>query len=165
MTLNRSTPQLYLAAVLLLLTACAGSEGSHELYRAPEIPNVIDGVAFEAGNWEPYLAAGAEGRSWGNHRAVVVLDSTVGKVVVVTIPWRRRDRDPEAKSIVVVDAASNEPVSNARALRVENVSGDVVFEPNPGSYTYHVYYMPWESSGGYYPRITYPEIASTARTA
>ncbi len=162
MTLNRSTPQLYVAAVLLLLTACAGSEGSRELYRAPEIPNVIDGVVFEAGNWEAHLPAGAEGRSWGNHRAVVVLDSAGGEAVVVTIPWRRHDRDPAAKSVVVVDVASNEPVSNALALQVENVSGDVVFQPNPGSSTYHVYYMPWESTGGYYPRITYPEIVSTA---
>ena len=151
-------------AVTVLLSACADSD-SAALSRAPEIANVIDGVVFEAGNWEPHLAAGAEGMSWGNHRAVVVLDSAGGDAVIVTIPWRRRDRDPAAKSIVVVDAASNTSVANAMALSVENVSGDIVFQPNPGSTTYHVYYMPWESTGGYYPRVSYPEIVSISDAA
>jgi hypothetical protein len=155
-------PRHVLAAVVLL-TACAEQHG--ELSRAPQIPNVIDGVVFEAGNWEPHLAAGAEGRSLGNHRAVVTLDSAAGDAVLVTIPWRRHDRDPAAKSIVVVDAASNQPVLNAVALRVENVSGDIAFQPSPGSATYHVYYMPWESSGGYYPRVTYPRVESRAEGA
>jgi hypothetical protein len=157
------TMRLSLAlAAAALLTSCSERDGFGELYRAPEISNVVDGVTFEAGDWEPHLAAGEEGSSWGNHRAVVVLDSASAEAVIVTIPWRRHDPDPAAKSIVVVDAVSNEPVANAVALRVENVSGDVAFQPNPGSATYHIYYMPWESTGGYYPRITYPRIASTA---
>jgi hypothetical protein len=153
----------HILAAAVLLTACAEQVG--EPYGAPEIANVIDGVVFEAGNWEPHLAAGAEGTSWGNHRAVVVLDSVAGDAVLVTIPWRRRDRDPAAKSIVVVDAATNHPVANAVALRVENVSGEVAFQPNPGSATYHVYYMPWESTGGYYPRVTYPRIVAATDAA
>jgi hypothetical protein len=155
----------YVLSTFLLLAACGERADWGELYRAPEIPNVIGGVVFEAGNWEPHLGAGAAGTSWGNHRAVVVLDSVSGDAVAVTIPWRRRDEDPAAKSVVVLDAASNQPVANAVALRVENVSGDVVFQPNRGSMTYHVYYMPWESSGGYYPRVTYPKITATADPA
>jgi hypothetical protein len=169
---NRTTSPFYAAAVAVLVSSCGGWGGPSEPYRAPEIPNVIDDVVFEAGNWEPHLVAGEEGASWGNHRAVVVVDSsdsdsTVvdnadGDAVLVTIPWRRRDRDPAAKAIVVVDAASNEPVANVLALRVENVSGDVAFQPHPGSAIYHVYYMPWESTGGYYPDITYPQSVSPA---
>ena len=151
-----------LVAATVVLAACGGQTGAGDLYDAPEIPNVVDGVTFEAGNWEPYLAAGDSGRSWGNHRAVVVVDGAEGDMVLVTIPWRRRDANPSEKSIVVVDAAANEPVANAIALRVENASGDVVFQPNPGSSTYHVYYMPWESTGSYYPTITYPVLESTA---
>ncbi len=165
MTHKRMTQRFLAAAAALLLISCNEPGGSGELYRAPEINNTIDGVVFEPGNWEPQLAAGAEGSSWGNHRAVVVLDGAGGEAVLVTIPWRRRDRDPAAKSVVVVDAASNDPISNVLALRVENLSGDIVFQPNPGSATYHVYYMPWESTGGYYPRITYPKPASTAEVA
>jgi len=154
----------HLLAFGLFLTACSQSDLA-ELYRAPSIPNVVEGVVHEAGNWEPHLAAGAQGMSWGNHRAVVVLDSVVGEAVMVTIPWRRHDRDPAAKSVVVVDAASGEVVDNALAVRVENVSGDVVFQPNPQSMTYYVYYMPWESTGGYYPRVAYPPTASNADKA
>jgi hypothetical protein len=73
----------------------------------------------------------------------------------VRVPWRRHDPKPEAKAVVVVDAATNETVANAFAARVDQVSGDVVFQPNPGSSTYHVYYMPWETTGGSYPKVTY----------
>ena len=89
------------------------------LFRAPAIPNTVDGVVFEAGNWEPHLAAGDEGDSWGNHRAVVVVDDPSANAVMATIPWRRRDQDPAAKSIVVLDAASGLAIQNALALRRE----------------------------------------------
>lgn len=153
--------------VAFLFGACSRpAERYGELYRADAIPNEIDGVVFAAGNWEPDLAAGTAGLSRGNHRAVVVLDTmgNTGSVpgadrttaVRVTIPWRRHDVDPAAKAIVVVDATSGAEIANAFAARIDNVSGDVVFQPVPGSRTYHVYYMPWETTGGNYPRVTYP---------
>jgi hypothetical protein len=131
------------------------------LYRAPPVSNAVDGVVFESGNWAPHLAAGEEGTSWGNHRAVVALEpgDTNTDAVSVTIPWRRRDHAPELKSVVVVDAGSVLPVSNAVAVRVENNSGEVRFQPVSGSTEYHVYYMPWQSTGGYYPTVTYPDLA------
>ncbi|MFC1543747.1 glycoside hydrolase domain-containing protein [Gemmatimonadota bacterium] len=148
---------------LVAFTACTDSAPeTAELYRAPTIPNEIDGVTFEAGNWEPHLAAGAAGVSRGNHRAVVVVEDEVWRqdpspeAVLVSIPWRRRDTDPSSKAIIVTDATTGEPVRNALATRVENASGEVIFQPNPGSTVYHVYYMPWQSTGGYYPTITYP---------
>ncbi len=76
--------------------------------------------------------------------------------VFVTIPWRRRDADPASKGVIVVDAATGDAVRNVLATRIEHGSGDVVFQPNPGSSVYHLYYLPWQSSGGYYPAITYP---------
>jgi len=144
----------------LLLSGCASETVEYmPLYRAPAIADSVDGAVFEAGNWEPHLGAGDEGTSWGNHRAVVQVaeGDTAADAVVVTIPWRRHDQDPAEKSVVVVDAASGAPVANVSALRVENASGDVAFQPHAGSSTYHVYYMPWQSTGGYYPTITYPE--------
>ena len=142
---------------LILLSGCGdGAPVTEALYRAPPLPNHADGVIFEAGNWEPHLQAGEEGVSWGNHRAVVVVDDPSVEVVRVTIPWRRHDSDPGSKGVVVVDGQTGEPVENSLALRVENVAGEVAFQPNPGSTTYHVYYMPWQSTGGYYPTITYP---------
>ena len=151
-----------LLAILLAGYGCSPSEPRTEaLYRAPPVERVIDGVAFETGGWPPHLAAGDEGTSWGNHRAVVAVepdDSGTG-IVSVTIPWRRRDHDPDAKSVVVLDAATGFPVANAVSVRVEATSGEVRFQPNEGSLRYHVYYMPWQSTGGYYPTVTYPALA------
>src|SRR5210317_1289008 len=61
---------------MTLVSSC-GDSGIQTagLYRAPAISNEIGGVVFEAGNWEPHLGAGEEGVSWGNHRAVVVLEA------------------------------------------------------------------------------------------
>ncbi|UCC26513.1 MAG: hypothetical protein JSU98_05285 [Gemmatimonadales bacterium] len=161
-------PKLALAltwAPALALAACADTGGDpRPLYRAPALSNEIDGVVFEAGNWTPHLAAGEEGFSWGNHRAVVELDPGLdtARAVRVTIPWRRRDLRPGSKAVVVLNGATDTPVANALALRVDNVSGEVVFQPTPGSAAYHVYYLPWRSTGGYYPTVTYPpELAPT----
>ena len=146
---------------LLLPLACSEPPVEPgELYRAPTISNQIDGVVFEAGNWEPHLAAGDKGVSWGNHRAVVeVGPGEDSDAVLVTIPWRRHDPDPASKAVIVVDAASGSVVPNAAAVHVDNAEGVVVFQPNSGSSEYHVYYMPWQSTGGYYPTITYPTRA------
>jgi hypothetical protein len=153
---------LVVASLLLALTLFVGCEPPEpevgSLFRAQAPSNVIDGVVFEAGNWTPHLPAGEAGTSWGNHRAVVEIDPSAASanVAVATVPWRRHDPDPAAKAIVVVDAATGAPVRNAIPIRVEHESGDVAFQPNAGSTTYHIYYMPWQSTGGYYPTVTYP---------
>ncbi|NQW02487.1 MAG: hypothetical protein HQ485_00495, partial [Acidobacteria bacterium] len=124
---------------------------------------MVDNVVFEAGNWAPFLTAGEKGTSWGNHRAVVVVGDVgpaSSETVVATIPWRRHDPNPGAKAIVVLDATTNEPVKNAVALRVDNASGVVAFEANASSSLYHVYYMPWMTTGGPYPTVTYPASLS-----
>ena len=143
------------------LVSAGPAAESPRLHRAPAISNVIDGVVFAPGNWVPDLKPGAKGSSRGNHRAVVVLDpapavQSPARIAIVTIPWRRHDPNPAAKAIVVVDAGTGEPVPNAVATRVDHASGEVAFQPNPASNTYHVYYMPWQTSGGPYPTVTYP---------
>ncbi len=148
------------AFLLSILFPAACSEPAPEtaaLYRAPAIPNEVGGIVFETGDWAPHLAAGEKGVSWGNHRAVVEVDSGgASDAVLVTIPWRRRDQDPASKAVIVVDAATGVAVRNVVAVRIDNASGDIVFQPLPGSTEYHVYYMPWQSTGGYYPTVTYP---------
>lgn len=132
------------------------------LYRAPVISNEIDGVRFTNGDWSPDLQPGKAGSSLGNHRAVVTTDGASGDAVRVTIPWRRRDH-PELKAIVVVDATTGTPV-NSVPIRVDNMSGEVAFEPT-ASQRYYVYYLPWVTTGGPYPKVTYPTdaFASDAR--
>ena len=78
-----------LGTVLVVGTLAACAERAPEtvaLFRAPPVANTVDGVVFESGNWEPHLAAGEGGVSWGNHRAVVELDAeaTGADVVAVT---------------------------------------------------------------------------------
>lgn len=149
-----------IAGIVVLTAAAWATEPPFaDLHRAPAISNIVDGVVFEAGNWTPHLAAGAKGESWGNHRAVVeVTDPAAlasGGNVQVNIPWRRHDSNPAAKAVVVIDALTNQPVKNAVALRIFHVSGDIVFQPNRGSRTYYVYYLPWQTNGGNYPSVTY----------
>ncbi len=145
--------KILFAAALIALGSGTPAVRVTPLYRAPAIANVVDGVVFENGDWTPDLVAGKAGRSLGNHRAVVVWEGG-GDAVHVTIPWRRHDAAPEKKPIVVVDAASGTEI-NSVAVRVSNVSGDVVFQPT-ASGKYFVYYLPWVTTGGPYPKVTYP---------
>jgi hypothetical protein len=125
------------------------------LHRAPAIPNVVDGVVFDAGDWPLDVTPGEKGSSRGNHRAVVEVTDTA-RPARVTIPWRRHDPHPERKAVIVVDAATNQAISDVEVANLSNISGDVMFRPNPGSSTYWVYYMPWDTGGGSYPKVTYP---------
>ena len=146
-----------LLPLLLILVSCAAPPVEDGWI--PSAPsNVVDGAQRVAGNWEPHLPAGEAGLSWGNHRAVVHIDEATSSETSVraNIPWRRIDANPRTKAIVEVDSASGEAIPNARALFIEAERGAVAFEPIEGSTTYYVYYMPWESTGGYYPRVTYP---------
>ena len=129
----------------------------------PAPSNVIGAVKYVSGNWTPHLAAGEKGLSWGNHRAVVHIDasSSIETAVKVTIPWRRLDAKPAEKAIVVVDSASGLALPNAAALEVSSEEGIVAFQPVSVSLTYYVYYLPWESTGGYYPKVTYPQVVLT----
>jgi len=61
--------------------------------------------------------------------------------------------------VIVVDAATGQRVENVLPVRIDNASGDVVFQPDGSSDTYHVYYMPWRSTGGYYPTVTYTDLS------
>ncbi|MCP4896054.1 MAG: hypothetical protein GY906_03685, partial [bacterium] len=158
---------VFLIGVTLATIACTnGPSDLAKLHRAFPPSNTIDEVVWESGNWEPHLKAGEPGTSWGNHRAVVLVPAdSGGETVRATIPWRRHDPEPWEKGLVVVDAATGEPVANALAISVTNESGDIAFQPNPGSREYHVYYLPWTSTGRQYPTLTYPDISPTPDSA
>jgi hypothetical protein len=81
----------------------------------------------------------------------------VDQAVRAHVAWRRRDRDPEAKAIIVTTAA-DEPIANAAALNLTRFAADVVFQPVAGPGEYHLYYLPYAPqgtwggySGGYRP--------------
>lgn len=79
----------------------------------------------------------------GNHRAIVKVNDPSQPAVLVSLPWRRPDRRPETKRIVVVDRESNQKVKNVHAFSVSNEKGLIAFEPVRNSKEYAIYYLPY----------------------
>ncbi len=133
-------PRGLVAAGLLCLAATA---------RAQDVP-------YGVGTWVR--------DSLGDHRAVVRVPAPA-EAVRVHIPWRRRDREPEKKRVIVT-TADDARIANAVAIAVSREAGDVAFEPVAGAGEYHVYWMPYTGTfRSSYPRITYRPPDSTASPA
>ena len=119
---------------------------------APTILAAQD-VPYRLGHWDP--------DSLGNHRAVVRVDSAV-KGVRVTIPWRRRDLEPEKKQVIITTPTGHR-VTNAVPISVDRETGTFAFEPTAGAGEYYVYFLPYKGSvRSNYPRITYRAVDTTA---
>jgi len=88
----------------------------------------------------------------GNHRAIVRVEQKAG-AVVVKIPWRRRDRDPERKQIIVVDSATSQRVTNVARLHLDRFEGVVAFQPQTVPGDYFVYYLPFVPKPGWGRRL------------
>ena len=100
--------------------------------------------------------------SLGNHRAVINFNGNV-KVAKITIPWRRRDKDPQNKRIIIEDGRTNKIILNVKTITVNREYGEIYFEPVPGSGTYYVYYMPYKNEGrSNYPKGVYLKPENTA---
>src|ERR1035441_532525 len=78
----------------------------------------------------------------GNHRAIVRVEQTQD-AVMARIRWRRRDRDPERKQIIVVDAASGLRITNVARLHLDRFEGVLAFQPQTAPGDYFVYYLPF----------------------
>ncbi len=115
-----------------------------------------DSLRYGVGTWEP--------DSLGNHRAVVRVDAP-NDVVVVHIPWRRRDPTPERVNVIVVSAATGQRVQNVARIAIIRESGDIAFQAAAAG-DYYVYYMPYTGTfTSNYPRITYRVVDEAADTA
>ena len=82
---------------------------------------------------------------WGTHRAVVRVDGKLDQkpdAVRVHLPWRRPDRDPEKKAVLVVDAKTGKQLDNVVPISINRESGDLVFQPRTVPGTYYFYYLP-----------------------
>ncbi len=116
-----------------------------------------DRAHYGTGNWDA--------KTYGNHRAVIRV-AQQADAVFVSIPWRRRDLDPEKKHIVIVDAATQRRVRNVVRLEVNREFGDLAFQPVSGPGEYQVYYLPNRMEGrSNYPTVTYPGPEDTADPA
>jgi len=103
-------------------------------------------LTYSTGTWNP--------DSLGNQRVVVRVDKAA-PAVVCEIPWRRRDLNPQDKEILVYSLKGNLPVKNVIRLDINRESGKLVFEPVAGAGDYYIYYLPYKSGGGNYPKVNY----------
>lgn len=112
---------------------------------------------YSIGDWVP--------DTLGNQRAVVRV-SAAADAVRVRLPWRRRDRNPEQKNVIVVDAKTDTPVANVVRVSITRESGDLVFQPVTAPGEYYVYYLPIAGNvKTSYPKVTYPAPQQTADSA
>lgn len=100
-------------------------------------------------------------RSLGTHR-VIVKAPVSAEVVKAHIEWRRPDSTPERKAIIVVDLKTGKSISNVITQRMDQVSGDVLFEPVSGVGDYAVYFLPVKIAGGAFPTSKYVEPETQA---
>jgi hypothetical protein len=136
-------PRAHLPLILLILLSPPAGQPAPQ----PDIP-------YGFGSWDS--------DTLGNHRAVVRVESKAD-AVWAHVPWRRRDRDPDRKHLIVVDAATGARVTNVARAAITRESGDLVFQPATAPGDYFVYYLPWVGSGrSNYPRVTYPAPEATA---
>lgn len=100
--------------------------------------------------------------SLGNHRVVVKVDRPAD-AVLATLEWRRRDVNPEAKNLIVVDAATGKRVTNVARFNITREKGEIAFQPLTVPGAYYIYYLPYRTSGSrYYPTVNYLAFESTA---
>lgn len=108
-------------------------------------------ISYQDGNnsWDP--------DSLGNHRFVIQLTAPQyqlnRQVAKVVIPWRRSDKDPGEKRIIVVSEKNNTLVQNILPLNISAEKGELLFEPIHGAGKYFVYYLPYKNEG----RSNYPK--------
>lgn len=122
-------------------------------------------AAAAAAQSVPHAIARWNADSFGNHRYVVLVADSV-PAARVHLDWRRRDRHPEQKRIVIYPAAGEARVANVRVIAVSQAGGDLAFQPAAGPGEYLVYYMPYSGSvRSNYPKISYPTQDSTASKA
>jgi len=97
--------------------------------------------------------------SLGNYR---VLLSVVDKVDAVWahIPWRRRDKSPEDKKIIIIDSTTGKEIENFVRIDINREFGDIVFQPKTVPGKYELYYMPYNVTGTWSPSVEYlsPEL-------
>ncbi len=136
-----------LHGVLLVIFLFLTSSGP--LLSAPSVELSRDGI----GRWDSDVL--------GNHRAVLRVEA-VADAVQVHVPWRRRDSDPEANGVILIDASTGQPVPNLLRIAVNREFGEFVFQPPTVPSDYYLYYLPYTLEGRTnYPSTSYRDPAET----
>jgi len=124
--------------------------------------------AFAAGppeKWDP--AARPWDGSLGTHRVVLKVGEMPAhtKGVAAFMEWRRPDKEPEKKAVLVYDLKTGKQVTNVDVVSVTNEEGVIIFEPVSGPGEYAVYFLPVKIEGGAFPVSKYTPPQQTAAEA
>jgi hypothetical protein len=116
---------------------------------------------------QPFTVAASawDSEVYGNHRAVVDVTAP-GRFALASVAWRRPDRNPNSKGVIVVAARTNRRVTNVLRRSTTQALGEFAFEPIDGPGRYYLYYLPYKSGGrSNYPNVTYLADTATADQA
>lgn len=91
------------------------------------------GIRYTTGEWDE--------DSLGYHRAVIECSTDTG-AVFIEVPWRRRDREPWNKAVIMSAGENTEVINNIICLSSDNEKGHFVFQPVKGAGDYFMYYLP-----------------------
>jgi len=157
MILLKKIPFLF----LVLLISCDLQETDPVHYRNKEIPVSEYDLKYESGNWEhPNYSKAFE--FIGNQRVLVEVSDANLEYVMLEIPWRRRDDEPQNKNILIYDSQTNQIIKNRKVLDINNEFGTLIFQPVHNSKQYYIYFLPHHSTGSYYPKLEYDVPNKTA---
>ncbi len=120
--------------------------------------NKQDGVIkYTTGEWDE--------DTLGYHR-IVIECYTDADAVFVEVPWRRRDREPWNKAVIITAGEGQDVITNKKCLSSDNEKGRFVFQPVNGAGKYFMYHLPGKMEGrSNYPTVNYPAPEQTADNA
>ncbi|MFK5890910.1 MAG: DUF6067 family protein [Flavobacteriaceae bacterium] len=124
------------------------------LFREQQLNENDFDMSYKIGHWE-HPDYSKSFKSLGNHRIIIKTKSLKKSLNQVTIPWRRKDNNPELKKVIIVNTRTKKPIEHVALLQSTAALGHLVFESEAGNDLYQVYYLPHHSTGGYYPKLQY----------
>ncbi|GAA3582401.1 glycoside hydrolase domain-containing protein [Snuella lapsa] len=87
---------------------------------------------------------------FGNHRAVVEVPEKA-EAIKLDFNWRRHDKNPEDRRLLIINAKTGDTIPNVHRLTINNETCKLVFGPVEKG-TYYFYYLPFkpDNDWGYY---------------
>ncbi|KAF5080729.1 hypothetical protein DSECCO2_117400 [anaerobic digester metagenome] len=79
----------------------------------------------------------------GNHRTVINIENP-GDVVQLNYLWRRHDKNPDSRHLMIINKETGKKIENILRLNVTQEECDILFGPVEKTGIYYFYYLPYE---------------------
>ncbi len=91
--------------------------------------------------------------SFGSQGVHIRVEGALKKVIYADIPWRRKDRKPHKKRIIITNLQGEE-VKHIHRISIKRERGRLLFSPLGDTRDYMVYYLPYkpQKEYGYYKK-------------